>query len=206
METRRKMFGSLSRWMKSFLLTFVFLQVVILPASAIAATCLSPQIPSPETGDCYTPVARAGGGISATYTPLAPLTGLLGPGTSLNLTQYLEGVVQVTIGIAGILAVIMMVYCGLKLMGTPSASGRSEAKECIANAILGVLLAIGAWILLYTINPLLLSNELRLGGVPVAPVVGTGDALIPPGTYEWSAGMSCGRTAGKIVAAVPPSY
>jgi type IV secretory pathway VirB2 component (pilin) len=103
----------------------------------------------------------------ATYTLMAPLGGVLEG--SPNLTTYLQGIVQVTIGIAGILAVIMIVVCGIKLMGSPSASGKSEAKECVWNAIFGVLLALGAWILLNTINPLLLSNEVNLTEVTVAP-------------------------------------
>ena len=103
----------------------------------------------------------------ATYTLMAPLTGYLTG--SPDLTTYLSGAVQVTIGLAGLLAVVMIVVCGLKLMGSPSASGRSEAKECIWNAVFGVLLAIGAWILLNTINPLLLTNELNLTNVAVAP-------------------------------------
>jgi type IV secretory pathway VirB2 component (pilin) len=121
-----------------------FLLALLLPTTALAAT-------------------------SGTYTLMAPLTGALGPGSSVDLTTYLQGIVQVIIGIAGILAVIMMVYCGIKLMGTPSASAKSEAKECIWNAVFGVLLALGAWILLYTINPLLLSSELALTDVKVAP-------------------------------------
>lgn len=108
------------------------------------------------------------------YTLMAPFGNLLsGP---QNLTNYLQGIVQVLIGLAGILAVIMVVVCGIRLMGTPSASGKSEAKECIWNAIFGVLLALGAWILLYTINPLLLSSELNL-----APVVVTSATPAAPG-------------------------
>lgn len=102
-----------------------------------------------------------------TYTLMAPLGGILSGAP--NLSTYLQGIVQVTIGIAGVLAVIMIVVCGIKLMGTPSASGKSEAKECVWNAIFGVLLALGAWILLNTINPLLLSNELNLTEVTTAP-------------------------------------
>ncbi|OGZ17069.1 MAG: hypothetical protein A3H76_01840 [Candidatus Lloydbacteria bacterium RIFCSPLOWO2_02_FULL_54_12] len=118
-----------------------------------------------------------------TYTLKAPFGTLLtGP---VELSTYLQGIVQIAIGVAGILAVIMIVVCGIKLMGTPSASGKSEAKECIWNAIFGVLLAIGAWILLYTINPLLLSKELNLANqvappAPAAPV-GTPVAGTPAG-------------------------
>ena len=76
----------------------------------------------------------------------------------VDLGMYLNGIFQTTIGIAGIIAVIMIVFCGIRLMGSPSASGKSEAKECIWNAIFGVLIAVSSWVLLNTINPLLLAN------------------------------------------------
>ncbi len=84
-------------------------------------------------------------------------------GTSCySLKDYLNGIFMTTIGIAGILAVIIIVICGIKLMGTGSVAGKSEAKQCIWNAIFGVLLAVGSWLLLNTINPLLLKNDAQL--------------------------------------------
>ncbi|MDO8520787.1 MAG: pilin [bacterium] len=171
--------------MKHFLIALIFLQLVFLPAVVFAQPCTLPEVQSPE-GGCYTPIPGVSPGVG-TYTLMAPFGSLLSG--SLDLTTYLQGAVQVIIGLAGILAVIMLVVCGIKLMGTPSASGKSEAKECIWNAIFGVLLAIGAWILLYTINPLLLSKELELAPVVVtsAPVTPTGPRVDPmptsPGWY-----------------------
>ena len=100
-------------------------------------------------------LGQAGG----TYNLIAPIGTLTG---SLNLQQYLNGVFETTVGIGGILAVLMLVICGIKLMGTGSVAAKSEAKQCIWNAIFGLLLAIGSWILLNTINPLLLNNDAKL--------------------------------------------
>ena len=152
--------------MKHFLITLVFLTTALFPTSAFADHCTEAgQIHNPENpAFCYTPIPGVSPGTPstpATYTLMAPLFGEIGPGSSPSLTTYLQGAVQVIIGLAGILAVIMVVVCGIKLMGTPSASGKSEAKECIWNAIFGVLLAIGAWIILYTINPNLLTTDTR---------------------------------------------
>ncbi len=93
------------------------------------------------------------------YDLLAPIGTLTG---CVNLANYLKGILETTIGIAGILAVIMIVICGIQLMASGSVSGKSAAKECITNAIFGVLLAIGSWLLLNTINPLLLKNTQTL--------------------------------------------
>ncbi len=93
------------------------------------------------------------------YELLAPIGTLAG---CVDLAGYLKGIIETVIGIAGILAVIMIVFCGIQMMASGSVSGKSAAKECITNAIMGVLLAIGSWLLLNTINPLLLKNTQTL--------------------------------------------
>lgn len=119
------------------------------------------------------------------YELIAPIGTLSG---CVNLTGYLDGIMTTLIGIAGVLAVVMIVVCGIQLMTTGSAGGKSAAKECITNAIFGVLLAIGAFLLLNTINPLLLKKTSTLQTIetpttpaPAGPVV----ELIPttPGVY-----------------------
>ncbi len=112
-----------------------------------------------------------------TYTLMAPIGSLP---ASVTLKQYMNGMFETIIGLAGMLAVIMIVVCAIRLMGTGSVSGKSEAKQCIWNAIFGVLLAIGSWILLNTINPQLLRNDADLTVVAPAPAA----AVAPPGTVE----------------------
>jgi hypothetical protein len=117
---------------------------------------------------------------------MAPLGPLSGP---QNLSSYLQGVFQVGIGIAGILAVVMIVMCGVKLIGDPSVSQRSEAKKCITNSIFGLLLASGSWIILNTVNSQLISSQLTLGNITMLPTIGSpttsGDDPMPtsPGWY-----------------------
>lgn len=96
---------------------------------------------------------------AAGYTLLAPLGPLSG---SVSLEQYLGGIIQVAIGTAGVLAVVMIVICGIQLMGTPSVSQKNASKECITNAVIGLLLAIGSWVILNTINPELLRSDANL--------------------------------------------
>jgi hypothetical protein len=69
----------------------------------------------------------------------------------------------------------MIVICGIRLMASGSAGGKSEAKSCITDALFGVLLAIGSWLLLNTINPLLLKDAAL-----AAPAVSTTIATPPP--------------------------
>lgn len=136
-----------------------------------------------------------------TYDLLAPVGTL--PAT-VTLTQYLQGIFQTIVGIVGVLAVIMIVICGIRLMGSGSAGGKSEAKQCIWNAIFGILLAIGSWLLLNTINPLLLKNDATLSVAPaiVSPPV---PPAPPSGSFSWKPGPSCPSIVSKIVSKVAPS-
>lgn len=131
---------------------------------------------------------------------LGPLSG------TVNLTDYVQGVFRVIIGLAGVLAVVMIVWCGIKIMGTPSASAKSEAKKCITNAIFGVLLAAGSWIILNTINTQLLSNDFNMGATALQPVTVPGTPGTPITTFVWSSAPGvCPRIVGKVVTVAPPS-
>jgi hypothetical protein len=142
--------------------------------------------------------------VATGYTLLAPLGSFLGG--PVTLTEYLNGILRVTIAVAGVLAVVMIVICGIKLIGSPSESGKSEAKECITNAILGVLLAIGSWLLLNTINPALLQNELPMANILAeAPQLGDAKTYVEgdpktPGTffYKYEEVDSTGKPTGNI--------
>ena len=94
----------------------------------------------------------------------------------VDLTSYLSGMLVTVIGIAGVLAVVMIIFCAIRMMGTASVAGKSEAKECITNALLGVLIAIGSWLILNTINPLLLKKT-----PPITPVITSVITPPPPG-------------------------
>ena len=101
------------------------------------------------------------------YTPLAPipLDNLSDP-TRENVPvqpgPYIEGLFRLAIGIAGALAVIMIIVGGIQYISTDSISGTSSAKKTIENAIWGLMLAISAWLILYTINPQLVEFDLNL--------------------------------------------
>lgn len=110
------------------------------------------------------------------YQLLAPLP-LEGGGDTqtTSATKYINGIFVLLIGIAGVLAVIMIIVGGIKYMSTDAFSGKSEAKDTIQNAILGLLLALSAWIILNTINPDILNIDIRLTPAPAAPTqTGTG--------------------------------
>ncbi len=101
--------------------------------------------------------------LDMTYTFLSPLPELgttFDPTVPNNLGTYLNAIIPVFIGVCVILAVIMIVLGGLQYMTSELISGKEAGKERIRNAIFGLLLALGAWLLLYTINPKILDVDL----------------------------------------------
>lgn len=74
---------------------------------------------------------------------------------------YLNLMITIFIGLCAVLAVIMIVAGGIEYMTTDLVSSKEAGKERIKNAILGLLLALGAWTLLNQINPDLLDVSLR---------------------------------------------
>lgn len=95
----------------------------------------------------------------ATYTLLQPLE-VPGQGTvetTADLNSYLNLAVKVILGVAGVLAVIMIMIGGIQYLSTDAIGGKSEGREKISGALWGIAIALVSWIILNTINPDLLN-------------------------------------------------
>ncbi|GMQ95341.1 MAG: hypothetical protein BMS9Abin13_454 [Patescibacteria group bacterium] len=94
------------------------------------------------------------------YVPLAPLPGVKA-GTGLG--EYIQTLFQIGIGIAGVLAVLMLVVAGIEYIGgAGNPAAKSDAKERIRNALFGLILALSSWLILNTLNPDLLKTGLDI--------------------------------------------
>jgi len=131
-----------------------------------------------------------------TYTPLAPLPGIgtegcrdlngnIIPGpdgkqpapcidTQKNETDnkcpfgdYINAVIDIIMGLLIVGAVVMIVLGGMEYMMSELISSKEHGKERIRNALLGLVIALGAFILLKTINPALLNVCLDLPQVDI---------------------------------------
>ncbi len=88
-------------------------------------------------------------------TPLAGLTEITG------LQNYIVIIYKFLIGSAGILAGIMIVIAGFEWLTAAGDSGKiKHSREKIMNALIGLVLALGSYTILYTINPALLSLQM----------------------------------------------
>ncbi len=96
------------------------------------------------------------------YQPLAPIEGYVTAGDANNLDKYLNDMFRLGIAIAGGLAVFMIIIGGIQYMSTDAVSGKSDGKSRIQAAITGLLVALGAYMILNTLDPKLLSTKLGL--------------------------------------------
>lgn len=110
--------------------------------------------------------AKGGDTGPATYTFLAPLSKEFDVGfnpTPENaLGTYLNMMIKIIIGLAAIAAVIMITMGGIQYMTTELISSKEEGKDRIKNALLGLLLLLGSYTILFTINPDLLNTTLKI--------------------------------------------
>jgi hypothetical protein len=110
------------------------------------------------------------------YRLLEPLPGYVeetSPGKT-NASNYISGIFTLLIAIAGGLAVLMIIFGGIKYMSTDAFMEKNEAKNIIENAIWGFVLAISAWLILKTINPKLV-QEININ-IPVQKIESSADS------------------------------
>ena len=104
------------------------------------------------------------------YKPLAPLPGFeeeFDSSQECAFGAYLNIVFRLVIGISAVLAMVMIVYGGIEYMSGSVISQKENGKETITNAIFGLAIALGSWLLLNTLNPQLLSVCLDLPKVEI---------------------------------------
>ncbi|MFA5778018.1 MAG: NlpC/P60 family protein [Candidatus Paceibacterota bacterium] len=179
-------------------LTFILISFTTPVYFSLAATvCRPPEVISPDGNSCVPPT-------STDYVLLAPLPGLetsFDPTQQGNLGAYLNVMIKLFIGICAVLAVIMIVMGGIEYMTSELISSKEHGKERIRNAILGLLLALGAYTLLFTINPDLLKTDLSSlkQQTVIVDLGGEGSAPLTQATLDQLAaiGINCPKSGGS---------
>jgi hypothetical protein len=89
--------------------------------------------------------------------------------STLSLGDYLNQIFQIALGILMVLAVIMIVVGGVQYMTSEAIFQKTEAKDTITKAVAGLILGLGIFVILNTINPRLL--EIDFGeGIDIARI------------------------------------
>lgn len=126
------------------------------------------------------------------FIPLTNVPFIQEAGGAFNLTDFLNGLFRVCIGIAAVVAVLQIMRAGIMYMGSDSGfAEKKEAKNLIALSIGGLILVLSPVVVFSVINPEILS--LKIAGVeklavaepdPLAPPGGTDDEGNPLGSFN----------------------
>jgi hypothetical protein len=91
----------------------------------------------------------------------------------LNFAAFLGLIFKILITVGALLAVGTLVYAGISYMLSEAFETKGEAKNRMKAALWGLIILLGAWLMLYTINPQLLNFNLSsigtLGGSTNTP-------------------------------------
>lgn len=102
-----------------------------------------------------------------TYSPLVNIPQLNnGQGDSFN--GYINAVYAMFISIAALLAVVKIIVAGVKYMFSDIVTQKSEAKNDIKGALLGLVVVLAAVLILTVINPNLTNFDLDVQANPAA--------------------------------------
>ncbi|KKQ33857.1 MAG: hypothetical protein US45_C0004G0018 [Candidatus Nomurabacteria bacterium GW2011_GWA1_37_20] len=96
--------------------------------------------------------------------------------TEKGFGSYLNLMIKIFIGLCAVLSVVMIVIGGLEYMTSELISSKEAGKEKVTGALLGLLIALGAYALLFTINPDLLKSDIN----PPDATVTTPTAIVKP--------------------------
>jgi len=118
------------------------------------------------------------------------------PGGSDEINVYISKLYTFGFGIGGILAVLMIVIGGIYYSVSGAVDKKSEGKEMITSALLGLLILFGSYLILQTVNPVL--TELRNPTVPDIPTIAS-DCTVLNTTRKCAAAESPLDPQGKCV-------
>ncbi len=126
-------------------------------------------------------------GGSCTYIPLEPLPflpNIYGPGQG-SVGTWIGGSFKLLIGAGAVIAVAMIVLGALTYMFSDVVGNKKNALNRIRNAMWGVVILLASYLILYTINPELVSFNLK---------------LVPSNNYNQTP-----NAAGGTLAGTPPT-
>ncbi len=114
---------------------------------------------------------------TSVYKPLVQIPGL--DANSQSTSQYVEALYILSITVAAFLAVVKIIFGGVKWMLSDVVTDKSAAKKDIWGAIIGLLIVLSAVLILNTINPQLKELNFLQNAPGVATTLGGGEEEPP---------------------------
>lgn len=74
--------------------------------------------------------------------------------------EYIQSAFGIALGLAAAIAIIQFARGGFMYMMSEVVTNKSEAKSIMTSAIWGLILLLGAWIIIHEINPAILEASI----------------------------------------------
>jgi hypothetical protein len=119
-----------------------------------------------------------------------------------DIVAYLNSLFAVALGLAAIIAVIKIIIAGVKYMLSDVVTNKASAKDDIKNALLGLIILLTVYLILYTINPNLTRLDIftrlqQLPAVSAPPNNNTQPVPAPGNTTTGSSNTGSGTGGGS---------
>lgn len=137
--------------------------------SNIARAQTTPQATTQTPGSSV--IGGLDGKIDFTGSSYKPITKGLFPEDGISDTEgdgvsnVINLILKIFIALAGALAVVMIIVHGLRYMGSSSVWGKGESKSQVTNALIGLVLLLTSYLILYTINPDLVNIKIGINKI-----------------------------------------
>lgn len=143
---------------------------------------------------------------SGNFVPLTSIPGLTqgAVADSSGLANFLNNLYKYLIGVAAVLAVIMIIWGGLEISTKDSVSQKSNGKQRITQAILGLVLVLSPVLVFSIINPSILNLSLNLKPLDIQQGTWSGDAATTQ-QVDTASGCTVSGVSGVLQIAVCPS-
>lgn len=143
---------------------------------------------------------------SGNFVPLTNIPGLTqgAVANSNGLANFLNNLYKYLIGVAAVLAVIMIIWGGLEISTQDSVSKKSDGKQRITQAILGLVLVLSPVLVFSIINPSILNLSLNLKPLDIHPGTWSGDVATTQ-QVDTASGCTVSGVSGVLQIAICPS-
>ncbi len=160
---------------------------------ACKASCATPASCGIEV-----PVEKDSPRAPVTFVPLTNLPGLSDDVGNRTLSDYINVLYRIAIGLGALFAVIKITYAGIKYMGTDSFSSKEEAKKDITGALFGLLIMLSTVVVLTLIYP----DILRINVLTALPELKATPQSTAPGAGTVPEGGVCDNVTKQCAAGV----
>ncbi len=132
-----------------------FSRRTLIASSAFVLSCALPALALAQQSG-FVPLTK-----DADFQKIFGLTGASMGGGANDLGTFINSAFKIALSLGAILAVLRIAWAGYQYMSSDAWGEKSHAKEILGDVVIGLLLLLGTWLILYQINPDILNLRVR---------------------------------------------